>query len=148
MYQELGHVCVHFVLCFYQKEVLDYGAISVSLIIHAKDMMHTCITKFTCMKPNSRARKKKNLYSQKPIYVHKIKICIHKLRFTNAKHNAQMCNCAKNFWMFKIYEFILDCECEASAQDHSSSHASTEVCAVDRFISVSLVNAYCFLMFT
>ncbi len=30
-----------------------YGARLVSIIIHAKDTMHTCIAKFTCMKPNS-----------------------------------------------------------------------------------------------
>ncbi len=29
---------------------LRYGGRMISLIIHAKDAMHTCVTKFTCMK--------------------------------------------------------------------------------------------------
>uniref|UniRef100_A0A671LZ05 Novel immune-type receptor 3b n=1 Tax=Sinocyclocheilus anshuiensis TaxID=1608454 RepID=A0A671LZ05_9TELE len=42
--------------------------------------------------------KKKYIYSQKTIHVHKIGIYIHKISFTNAKHNSQMFNCVQNIF--------------------------------------------------
>ncbi len=45
---------------------------------------------------------KNYIYSQKPIHVHKIRIYIHKIRFTNAKHNSQMYNCVLNFECLKF----------------------------------------------
>ncbi len=56
--------------------------------------MHEKIILFT---KNSSHARKKNIYSQKPIHVHKIRIYIHKIHFTNAKHNSQMYNCVQNF---------------------------------------------------
>ncbi len=66
---------------------------------HKRHYAHMCIpihmheTQFTCTK---------KLYSQKPIHVHKIRIYIHKIRFTNAKHNSQMYNCVQNFECLKF----------------------------------------------
>ncbi len=75
---------------------------------HKRHAAHMCIpihmheTQFTCTKKlyiftktNSCARKN-YIYSQKPIHVHKIRIYIHKIRSTNAKHNSQMYNCVQN----------------------------------------------------
>lgn len=41
----------------FQSKVKIYGASLDSLIIHAKNMMHTCVANFMCTKPNSRAQK-------------------------------------------------------------------------------------------
>lgn len=119
MYTSLNHllfvnICllVSFIFCFYSYVYYSFSRClcgsRLDSIIHTKGMMHTCVSQFTCMEPNSRAQK--NVYSQKPIHVHKIRIRIHKM-FHKCKIIHRCTPVYKKCSMFKIDEYIMDCEC-------------------------------------
>ncbi len=48
------------------------------------------------------SHKRHDAHMRIPIHVPKIRIYIHKIRFTNAKHNSQMYNCVQNFESLKF----------------------------------------------